>query len=164
MSVAGHVHEWVQAGNYDARCVTCGASCLTIEKVLSEAAGDARQLVPERHFTGCALRQELEKLDLWLFDAPAQLLERLEALRPGVYAIHDAPRPLTVVDELRDSFDWPGWKAKGIRVSGVGPTQDGYLSVGVVDDVEAAQKMLDEAYGANVVRVEQRGYAIPCAA
>jgi hypothetical protein len=164
MSASKHVHEWGPSGEYDLRCVLCGASHSAIQNALGEAAEDARGLAGATHYTGCWVRQESEALELWLFDAPAQLLHELEAARPGVYVIDDAPRPLSAVDDLRDSFDWAGWKATGIKVSGVGPTQDGCLSVGVVDDVEAAQKMLDEAYGANVVRVIQRGYAIPCSA
>ena len=70
---------------------------------------------------------------------------------------NDAPRPRSAVDDLRDSFDWAGWKAEGVKASAVGPTEDGYLHVGVVDDVETAQKKLDAAYGDNVVRVSQQG-------
>lgn len=164
MSEPDHVHKWIEVGEWHLRCVFCDASHSAIQTMLGEAAEDARRVVGASHYTGCRVRQELETLDLWLFDAPPQLLEELEALRPGVYAIHDAPRPLWVVDNLRDTFDWPRWKAKGVKVSGVGPTQDGYLSVGVVDDVEAAQRKLDEDYGPDVVRVVQRGYAIQCAA
>jgi hypothetical protein len=51
-----------------------------------------------------------------------------------------------------------------MKVSCVGPTEDRYLRVGVVDAVEPAQRELDEAYGADVARVVRRGYAIPCAA
>ena len=78
--------------------------------MLGEAAEDARRLAGEPHYTGCRVRHESEMLELWLFDAPAQLLEELEALRRGVYVVHAAPRPLYVVDDLRDSFDWAGWK------------------------------------------------------
>jgi hypothetical protein len=34
---------------------------------------------------------------------------------------------------------------------------DGYLNVGVEDDLETAQKKLDAAYGDNVIRVSQQG-------
>jgi hypothetical protein len=82
---------------------------------------------------------------------------------PGVYLIYnDAPRPLTELDELRDSFDWPAWKAEGVRVCVVGPTVDGYLNVGVEDDLETAQKKLDAAYGDNVIRVSKQGPIFAC--
>jgi hypothetical protein len=104
------------------------------------------------------LRQELEAVELWLLNAPEQVLQELEAAYPGVYLIHnDAPRPLTALDELRDSFDWAAWKAEGVRVWVVGPTADGYLNVGVEDDLETAQKKLDAAYGDNAIRVSQAG-------
>jgi hypothetical protein len=53
--------------------------------MLGEAAADARSVAGEAHYTGCRVRQELEKLELWLFDAPPQLLQELEAMRPGAY-------------------------------------------------------------------------------
>jgi hypothetical protein len=67
------------------------------------------------------------------------------------------------VDDLRDTFDWMRWKSERIKTSAVGPTEDGYMNVGVEDDVETAQKKLDAAYGDNVVRVSQRGpiFALP---
>ena len=48
-------------------------------------------------------------------------------------------------------------EAEGVKASAVGPTEDGYLHVGVVADVETAQRKLDAAYGDNVVRVSQQG-------
>ena len=100
------------------------------------------------------MRQESETLDLWLFDAPSDVLQELEAIRPGVYVIHnDAPRALSTVDDLRDSFDWAARKAEGIKAVAVGPTVDGYLQVGVLDDVEGAQRKIDAIYGSDVVRV-----------
>jgi hypothetical protein len=100
----------------------------------------------------------MEAVELWLFNAPEQVLHELEAKHPGIYLIHnDAPRPLTTLDDLRDSFDWAAWKAEGLRVWAVGPTVDGYLNVGVEDDLETAQKKLDATYGENVVRVSQQG-------
>jgi hypothetical protein len=107
--------------------------------MLGEAADDARRLVAEAHYTGCWVRQESETLELWLFDAPSQVLQELEAIRPGVYLIHnDAPRPRTTVADLRDSFDWAARKSEGIVANVVGPSEDGYLRVGVLDDVEGA--------------------------
>ena len=157
MSATEHEHEWVPSGDYDLRCA-CGASHSAIQTVLGAAADDARRLAGDAYYTGCRVRQESETVELWLFNAPAQLLQELEVIRPGVYVIHhDAPRPRRAVDDLRDSFDWAGWKAEGVKASAVGPTEDGYLHVGVVADVETAQRKLDAAYGDNVVRVSQQG-------
>ena len=75
----------------------------------------------EAHYTGCRLRQELEAVELWMCDAPSQVLRELEASRPGVYLIHnDAPRPRTTVDDLRDSFDWAALEGRGDQ--GLGPS------------------------------------------
>ena len=157
MSGAKHEHTFGWDGQELMPCA-CGAEMMAIESVLNPAAGDARRMAGEAHYTGCRLRQELEAVELWMCDAPSQVLRELEASRPGVYLIHnDAPRPRTTVDDLRDSFDWPRWKAEGIKVWLVGPTEDGYLNVGVEDDLETAQKKLDAVYGDNVVRVSQQG-------
>jgi hypothetical protein len=154
MSPTDHEHTWVPGSQFpDLRCAACGASHSAIQTMLGEAAGDARRLVGT-HYTGCRVRQESESLELWLFEAPSQVLQELEAMRPGVYLIHnDAPRPRTAVDDLRDSFDWPARKAEGIDANVVGPSEDGYLRVGVLHDVEGAQKKLDAIYGSDVVQV-----------
>jgi hypothetical protein len=57
------------------------------------------------------------------------------------------------VDDLRDSFDWAARKSERIEATAVGPSEDGYLQVGVLDDVQGAQKKLDAIYGNDVVRV-----------
>lgn len=152
-----HEHEWVEGPGYpDLRCAACGASHGAIQTMLGEAAADARRLAGDAYYTGCRVRQESETLELWLCDAPSQVLQELEAIRPGVYLIHnDAPRPLATVDDLRDTFDWPARKSEGIRANAVGPSEDGYLIVRVLDDVEGAQRKLDAIYGRDVVHVYQ---------
>jgi hypothetical protein len=165
MSPTDHEHTWVPASKFpDLRCTLCGASHGAIQTTLGEAAAEARKVVGEAHYSGCRVRQELEKLELWLFRAPSQVLQELEAIRPGVYLIHnDAPRPRTALDDLRDSLDVERWKSEGVKINLFGPTEDGYLHVGVEDDVDAAQKKLDAAYGRNAVRVSQQGpfFALP---
>ena len=164
MSPTDHEHTFVWDGRELLPCA-CGANVLAIQDMLHPAADDAERLAGDPYYTGCRLRQELEAVELWLFNAPEQVLQELEAAYPGVYLIHnDAPRPLTALDELRDSFDWEAWKAEGVRVSVVGPTVDGYLNVGVEDDLETAQKKLDAAYGDNVIRVSQQGPIIALSA
>ena len=161
--MAEHEHKWVQIGgsaSADVRCA-CGASLGAIENVLDDAAADARQIAGDSYYTGCRICSESEVVELWLFDAPSELVGRLETLRPGIYVIHnDAPRPQRVLDDLRDSFDWPTRKSEGIEVVTVGPTVDGYLRVGVVNDVEGAQSKLDAIYGDDVVRVCQQARPI----
>jgi hypothetical protein len=158
MSASRHTHEWVRLGppgSPEIRCA-CGASIWAVQSLLGAVAEDARSAAGDSYFTGCRLDQASETLELWLADAPDELLQRLEALHPGVYVIHnDAPRPLGAVEELRGSLDWWALKAEGIEVTEVGPSPDGYLRVGVLDDVEGAQAKLDAIHGHDVVRVHQ---------
>jgi len=158
MGATEHEHDWVQGSVFpDLRCAVCGASHSAIQTMLGEAAADARTVVGEAHYTGCRVRQELEKLDLWLFDAPSQVLKELETIRPGVYLIHDdAPRPEAALFGLMDALraDLLTLRAEGIHVVGFGPTHDGYLHVSVMGDVPAAQARLDGMFGSNVARVE----------
>ena len=157
MSATKHEHAFVWDGQKLLPCA-CDANVLAIQDMLHPAADDARGLAGDAYYTGCRLRQELEVVELWLFEAPERVVQELEAAHPGAYLIHnDAPRSLTALEELRDSFDWAAWKAEGVRVWAVGPTVDGYLDAGVEDDLETAQKKLDTAYGDNVVRVSQQG-------
>jgi hypothetical protein len=157
MTATTHEHAFVWDGQKLLPC-ECGADMMAIESALSPAAGDARGLAGDAYYTGCRLRQELEAVELWLFNAPDQVVQGLEATHPGVYLINnDAPRPQSALEDLKHSFDWARWKAEGVRVWVVGPTVDGYLNVGVEDDLATAQKKLDAAYGSNVVRVSQQG-------
>ena len=128
---------------------------MAIESVLSPAAGDARRMAGEAHYTGCRLRQELEAVELWMFAAPSQVLQELEASHPGIYVIHnDAPRSEAALFELMDALPVDRLKAEGIRVVRFGPTHDGYLHVSVMGDVPTAQARLDAMFGSNVARVE----------
>ena len=154
MSEAKHEHTFVWDGQELLPCA-CGADMMAIESVLSPAAGDARRLAGEAHYTGCRLRQELEAVELWMCDAPSQVLQELDAIHPGVYLIHnDAPRPHTAVLELMDALPVDRLRAEGIRIVRVGPTRDGYLHVSVMGDVPTAQARLDAMFGSNVARVE----------
>jgi hypothetical protein len=156
MTPTDHEHTWVPASNFpDLRCTVCGASHSAIQTMLGEAADDARRVVGEAHYTGCRVRQELEKLELWLFEAPWSVLEELEAIRPGVWLIHDdAPRTEVVLFELMHALPVDRLRAEGIHVVGFGPTQDGFLHVSVMGDVPTAQARFDAMFGGNVARVE----------
>ncbi|HET7427746.1 MAG TPA: hypothetical protein VFJ50_11930 [Gemmatimonadales bacterium] len=101
------------------------------------------------------MRQELEKLELWLFEAPSSVLDELEAIRSGVWLIHnDAPRTEAVLFELMRALPVEQLRVEGIHVVGVGPTQDGFLHVSVMGDVPTAQARFDGMFGGNVVRVD----------
>jgi hypothetical protein len=127
------------------------------QTTLHEAAVDARRVAGEAHYTGCWFHEDSDTLELWLSNAPSQVLQELEAIRPGVYLIHnDAPRPETAVLELRDalSANLLALRAEGMHVVGFGPTHDGHLRVAVMGDVPTAQARLDAMLGSNVARVE----------
>jgi hypothetical protein len=63
MSEAKHEHTFVWDGQQLLPCA-CGADMMAIESVLSAAAGDARRVAGEAHYTGCRLRQESETVEL----------------------------------------------------------------------------------------------------
>src|SRR5579875_141296 len=156
MSPADHEHTWVRGLEpRDLRCAACGARRSAIQTTLGEAATDARRLAGDAHYTGCRVRQELEQLELWLFNAPRQLLQELQAIRPGVYMIHnDAPRPYRGVLDLMHALPVDRLRADGIRIVVYGPTQDGHLRVRVMGDLPPAQARLDAIYGEGVAEAE----------
>jgi len=153
MSEAKHEHTFVWDGQELLPCA-CGADMMAIESVLNPAADDARRVAGEAHYTGCRLRQESETVELWMCDAPSQVLQELEAIHPDVYLIHnDAPRTLSELLKLMHSIDLFALRSRGIEVNRIGPETDGYLLVGVGTDIVAAQAWFEAAYGDDLFRV-----------
>src|SRR6478735_7435931 len=139
MSEVKHEHTFGWDGQEPMPCA-CGADMMAIDSVLSPAAGDARRVAGEAHYTGCRLRQELEAVELWMCDAPSQVLQELEAIHPNVYLIHnDAPRTLSELLKLMHSIDLLALRSRGIEVNRIGPDTDGYLLVSVATDIAASQ-------------------------
>lgn len=151
-----HVHDWVPGSEFpDLQCAVCGASHSAIQTMLGEAAADAKRVAGEAYYTGCRVRQESETLELWLSDAPPEVLQELEALRPGVYEIHnDAAHPLGELLALQKSIDLAAMRAQGIKVHGFGPRNDGYIWVGVNSDPALAQPWFEAEYGPGLFRFE----------
>jgi hypothetical protein len=152
MSEAKHEHTFVWDGQQLLPCA-CGADMMAIESVLSAAAGDARRVAGEAHYTGCRLRQESETVELWMCDAPSQVVQELEAIHPGVYVIHnDAPNTLSELLKLMHSIDLSALRSRGIEVNRIGPETDGYLLVGVGTDIAAAQAWFEAEYSDDLFR------------
>jgi hypothetical protein len=124
---------------------------------IDAAADDARRIAGEAYYTGCIVHHPGPgRVTLYLASAPQAILEELEALHPGVYAIiNDAPRSSTAVLELMDTVEIEELRAHGIKVVQVGPTPDGYVQVGILKPafVAVAQATLDARYGCGVIRV-----------
>jgi hypothetical protein len=162
MSAPTHEHTFVTGDSpVDLRCA-CGASVWTIQSSLHEAADDAKRIVGDA-YTGCRVRQESETLELWLRNAPAEVVQELAATRPGVYVIHnDAPRSRTELDEILALIDFAALNEAGISIHGKGPDVDGYVSVAVLEDAPGAQAKLDEMFGLGVIRVGEEPMAIAC--
>jgi hypothetical protein len=156
MSPTDHEHEWVEGPGYpDLRCAACGASHSAIQTMLDEAAADARRVAGDAYYAGCRVRQESETLELWLSDAPPQVLQELDAIRPGVYEIHnDAAHTLSELLTLQNSIDLPALTAQGIKVHRFGPRNDGYIWVGVNTDPATAQAWFEAEYGPGFFRFE----------
>jgi hypothetical protein len=153
MHATDHEHTFVWDGQELLPCA-CGANMMAIEAVLSAAADDARRVVGEAHYTGCRLRQESETVELWLRDAPPEVLHELEAIHPGVYAIHnDAPRTFNELLELMHSIDLSALRSQGIEVNRIGPRNEGHLGVGVSSDVAAARAWFEAEYDDGLFRV-----------
>lgn len=156
MSPADHEHEWIEGPGYpDLRCAACGASHSAIQTMLGEAAEDAKRVAGDAYYTGCRVRQESETLELWLSDAPRQVLQEIEALRPGVYEIHnDAAHPLGELLALMKSIDHAALRTQGIKAHGFGPRNDGYIWVGLNSDPAAARAWFEAEFGPDWFRFE----------
>jgi hypothetical protein len=153
MTATDREHTFVWDGETLLPCA-CGVSRSAVQAVLDAAADDARRIVGDAYYTGCRVRPESETLELWSCGAPPQVLQELEAIRPGVYAIHnDAPRTLTELLELMHSIDLSALRSEGIELNRIGPRLEGHLGVGVSSDVAAAQAWFDAEYEDGLFRV-----------
>jgi hypothetical protein len=133
------------------------------QPLLDAAATDARSAAGELYYTGCRVLSDSNSVELYLANAPPRVLERLEAMHPGIYGIHnDAPRPLRAIEEIRKKIDFEEFKRKGIAIVSHGPTVDGYVKVGVMNDVPTAQMKLDAMFGPDVIRVHIDTPKIAC--
>lgn len=142
---------------------TCDSGCTPANQgALDAAAGYAEKVAGSAHcFTGVEIDDAANLVVLYLTHVPQSVLDRLHAAHPGVYVIHnDAPRTHATLMRLENSFNFQILKPERIKVYSVGPTVDGYLSVGVSGKVAEAQKKLDGIYGRNVVRVFKASPAI----
>lgn len=75
-------------------------------------------------------------------------------MHPSVCVVHnDASNTLRELLGLRESIDLAALRAADIEVVRIGPTCDGYLSIGVSSDVLAAQAALNEESGPDTIRV-----------
>jgi hypothetical protein len=121
--------------------------------MLGEAADDARRVAGDAHYTGCRVRQESETLELWLSNAPPEVLQELEALRPAVYVIHnDAAHPLDELLRVQKSIHLAALRSQGIQVTSSGPRNDGYIWVEVISDLAAAQAWFEAEHGPGLFR------------
>jgi hypothetical protein len=122
------------------------------QPALDAAADDAERIAGDVYYTGCIVHHPGPgKVTLYLAHAPEDVLEKLEAAHPGVYAIlNDAPRSQSAVLEIMATLD-----ISGIDAVQFGPTPDGYVQVGILKPafVAVAQATMDARYGCGVIRV-----------
>jgi hypothetical protein len=122
---------------------------------VSAAANDVEPVVGE-YFTGIWNHHDQGTCEVWLANAPESVLDRLQAMHPGVYVIHnDAPRSLREIEEIRGRIDAAAREDAAISYHGNGPTHDGYLRVLVDGDAPGAQAKLDEMFGPDLIRVTE---------
>jgi hypothetical protein len=168
MPASEHRHKWVPIGRSGSELFQCAceASRGLAHDFISMTAAEARQIAGPSYYTGCWTHRDSNTLELWLANAPAEVLTELEELHPGTYVIHnDAPRSETDLFGPMEILGAERWtlRSEGIHVVGVGPTHDGYLHVRVMGDVPTAQARLDAMLGRNVARVEYGEPLIACA-
>ena len=123
---------------------------------LDAAAQEARRIAGEAYYTGCIIHHPGPgRVTLYLANATAAVLEELETLHPGVYAIiNDAPRSYRAVLQVMDDLDRSATNAIGIKAVQWGPTPDGYVQVGILSPFgPMAQAVSDATYGCGVIRV-----------
>jgi hypothetical protein len=141
---------------------SCDYGCTPANQpTLDAAASAAHRLVGPRYYTGVVVSDATNSVIVYLAHAPQSILQRLNATHPGTYVIRNhAPRPLSAVMKLMHSFNPNALKPQGITISGYGPTQDGYLQVGVTNHVAQAQAKLNALYGHNIIRVVKQALAV----
>lgn len=141
---------------------SCDFGCTPAnQEALDAAASAAKRIATQAYFTGVEVDDPSNRVIVYLAHAPRSILARLRAARPGMYVIHDhAPRPLREVMRIMRTLSFAKLRARGIKVTGYGPTVDGYLQVGVSNGVAGAQARLDALYGRNVIRVVKQAMAV----
>jgi hypothetical protein len=136
---------------------SCDSGCTPAnQSALDAAASAAARIAGRAYYTGAVIDDSANKVMIYLASAPPSVIDQLQAAHPGIYVIHDdAPRPRSAVTKLQNSLDWKALRSQGVDVVSTGPTEDGYLRVGVTSDVASAQTKLDALYGPNVIRVDK---------
>jgi hypothetical protein len=145
----------------------CDAGCTPANQpALDAAANYAEQVAGDAHvFAGVAVDDNANKTIVYLVHPPQSVLDRLRARHPGIYVFHNnAPHTLSDIKALQQSFDWSAWQKRGIDVVSVGPTETGYLQVGVTKHVAQAQAAFDAQYGPAIIRAVKEQPAIAATA
>jgi hypothetical protein len=138
---------------HSARRATQGGADNANQLALVADASDA-QSAAGSYYTNAALNGASSTVDLYLARAPQSLIDRLNALHPGVYVIHnDAANPRSALLHLENSIDIAALRSQGVAISSLVPTSDGYLQVGVTSDVAAATAKLNSLYDPSLFRV-----------
>lgn len=135
---------------------SCRSHCTPANQpALDAAASYAERVAGDAHvFAGDRVDDTANTVIVYLANAPQSVIDQLRSRHPDVYVIHNgAPRTLHSVMTIAHEIDPTALKSKGIDVVEWGPTQDGYLRVGVTSQIARAQAYFDAKYGRGVVRV-----------
>lgn len=130
---------------------------------LDALAAYATRVADAAHvFAGVVIDVPGNHVILYLVHAPQWVIDRIEQGHGDTYVIHnDAPRTYHDVTALQNSLDWNAWKAKGVDIVSTGPTQTGYLEVGVMSNIAKAQELFDAAYPDGAIHVVHGEMAMP---
>ena len=125
------------------------------EGALVLAADDAKSVAGDAYYASAVVDDAANQVDLYLANAPQSLIDRLDALHPGTYVVHNtAPATLSNLLQLQKSLPVDALRSQGIDITRVGPTADGHLLVGVGnDDLAAAESALAPFVGSGILEV-----------
>jgi hypothetical protein len=123
------------------------------QPALDAAANQARK-ISGSYYTSTVIHDDLDKVEVYLVNAPQSIISELQALHPDIYVIHNHARwSLSKLLKLENSLDLGALRSQGVDIVQVGPTSAGYLRVGVSSDVATAQAKLNEIYGGGIIQV-----------
>jgi hypothetical protein len=164
-NLRARVWTWtgVWCSRHGAAIATCSWCSPMNQDALDAAANYAEKVTRAAHvFGGDSIDDDANTVILHLVHAPKSVLETLRARHPGIYVIHnDAPHTSHYLTRIERSIDFAAWKARGIDITSIGPTEDGHLQVGVDTSVAKAQAALDATFGPGLIRVVHEEPAVP---
>jgi hypothetical protein len=127
------------------------------QTLLDKAATGAQRVAGRSYYTDAVIDDTANTVNLYLAHAPQRIVDRIQAMHPGIYAIHnDSAHPLSTLLRLQNSLHLASLKSPGgVDILSIRPTPDGHLSVAVTGGVPGSQAKLGSAAVARAVTRDQ---------